>query len=122
MSQSSGYTGEIRMLIDGELVEADSGRRFDNINPATEEVLGQVADASTAEMGRAIAAARRAFDETDWATNRAFRKRCLEQLQDAIESERDELREELIDEVGCPGCSPIAPSWTRPSTTRCAIR
>ena len=36
--------GEQRMLIDGELVEADSGRRFDNINPATEEVLGQVPD------------------------------------------------------------------------------
>src|SRR5438552_2341594 len=90
------------MLIDGKLVEADSGKTFDNINPATEEVLGPVADASAAEMQRAIAAARRAFDETDWATNHAFRKRCLEQLQEALESEREELREELILEVGCP--------------------
>ena len=40
------------MLIDGKLVDADSGKTFDNINPATEEVLGQVADASTAEMQR----------------------------------------------------------------------
>ena len=31
-----------RLLINGELVEAESGRRFDNINPAAEEVLGQV--------------------------------------------------------------------------------
>jgi aldehyde dehydrogenase (NAD+) len=31
--------GEVRMLIDGELVEAMSGKRFANINPATEEVL-----------------------------------------------------------------------------------
>jgi aldehyde dehydrogenase (NAD+) len=31
--------GEIRMLIDGELVEAASGRRFQNVNPATEAVL-----------------------------------------------------------------------------------
>ena len=38
--------GEVRMLIDGELVEAASGKRFDNIDPATEEVLGEVADAS----------------------------------------------------------------------------
>ena len=43
-----------------------------------------MADASAAEMQRAIAAARRAFDETDWSTNRALRKRCLEQLHEAI--------------------------------------
>lgn len=102
MPETPKYTGEVRMLIDGQLVEAESGARFDNINPATEEVLGQVADASPAEMQRAIAAARRAFDETDWATNHSLRQRCLEQLQEALESEREELREELIDEVGCP--------------------
>ena len=55
---------EERMLIDGELVGSDSGQTFDNVNPATEEVIGQVADASAAEMHRAIDAARRAFDET----------------------------------------------------------
>ena len=32
--------GEARMLIDGELVDASDGATFDNINPATEEVLG----------------------------------------------------------------------------------
>jgi aldehyde dehydrogenase (NAD+) len=96
------FTGEIRMLIDGELVEAADGTRFDNVNPATEEVLGQVADAGRADMQRAIEAARRAFDETDWATNHALRKRCLEQLQEALEGEREELREELIAEVGTP--------------------
>jgi acyl-CoA reductase-like NAD-dependent aldehyde dehydrogenase len=90
------------MLIDGKLVEAASGKTFENVNPATEEVLGQVTDASKADMHRAIDAARRAFDETDWSTNRAFRKHCIEQLQDALESEREEIREELILEVGCP--------------------
>ena len=82
---------EERMLVDGELVGADSGQTFDNINPATEEVLGQVADASNAEMHRAIDAARRAFDETDWSTNRELRKECLAQLQDALEKDREEL-------------------------------
>ena len=53
------------------------GKRFDNINPATEEVLGETADAGHDDMDRAIAAARRAFDETDWSTDRALRKRCL---------------------------------------------
>src|SRR6185437_16729709 len=68
-------TGEVRMLIGGDLVEAASGKTFDNINPATEEVLGPVADASTDDMRAAIRSARRAFDDTDWSTNRALRKR-----------------------------------------------
>jgi aldehyde dehydrogenase (NAD+) len=93
---------ESRMLIDGKLVPADNGATFANINPATEEKLGDVADASRTEMRRAIAAARRAFDETDWSTNREFRKHCLTQLQTALEAEREELREQLILEAGCP--------------------
>ena len=100
MSNQAG--GEVRMLIGGDLVEAASGKRFENINPATEEVLGEVADASPEDMQRAITAARRAFDETDWSTDHGLRKRSLEQLQAALESEREELREELIAEVGTP--------------------
>lgn len=96
------YTGERRMLIDGQLVDATSGRTFDNVNPATEEVLGQVADASADDMQRAIAAARRAFDETSWSTDHAFRARCLRQLHEAVEKEREQLRAELVDEVGTP--------------------
>jgi len=93
---------EKRMLIDGELVAAVSGAEFDNISPATGSVLASTAAAGPDDMGRAIASARRAFDDTDWSTNGALRKRCLEQLQAAISSERDQLREELIAEVGCP--------------------
>ena len=78
MAEAVKVKPESRMLIDGELVDAESGRTFDNVNPATEEVIGQVADASAAEMHRAIDAARRAFDETDWSTNHAFREKCLE--------------------------------------------
>src|SRR5262245_8152612 len=63
---------ESRMLIDGQLVDGQAGR-FVNINPATQDVLGEVADASKADMHRAIDAARRAFDETDWSTDRTFR-------------------------------------------------
>ena len=63
-------TYEARMLIDGKLVDGEAGT-FANVNPANEEVLGEVADASKADMHRAIDAARRSFDETDWSTNRA---------------------------------------------------
>jgi aldehyde dehydrogenase (NAD+) len=105
---------ESRMLVDGALVDADSGATFANVNPATEEVIGHVADASAAEMQRAIAAARRAFDETTWSTDRAFRKRCLEQLQEGLEAEREELREQLIAEVGCPRMITNGPQLDQP--------
>ncbi len=95
-------TGESRMLIDGSLTPASSGRLYDNINPATEEVLGQTADATDDDMDRAIAAARRAFDESSWATDRELRKRCLSQLQQALEDEKEALRAELVAEVGSP--------------------
>ena len=101
------------MMIDGKLVDGEAGC-FTNINPATEEVLGEVADASHADMHRAIDAARRAFDETDWPTNHAFRQRCLLQLQDALESEQEELREELILEVGCPRAITHGPQLDAP--------
>jgi aldehyde dehydrogenase (NAD+) len=93
---------ESRLLINGELVDAESGTTFENRNPATEEVLGACADASKVDMANAIAAARRAFDETDWSTNKVLRQRCLEELAEALELEREGFRQELIAEVGCP--------------------
>lgn len=91
---------EKRMLIDGALVDSDAG--FDNHSPATGRLLGTTSAARPAHMDAAIGAARRAFDETAWSTDRALRRRVLHQLQTAIESETDELREELVAEVGCP--------------------
>ena len=94
--------GEARNLIDGELVAASHGKTFDNINPATEEVIGQTADGTREDMERAVAAARRAFDETDWATDHGFRKRCLEQLNAALKEAREELRQIVVAEAGSP--------------------
>ena len=69
-----------QLLIDGKLVAGSAGT-FPTLNPATEEVLGAAADASADDMGRAIEAARRAFDDTDWSTNTELRVRCIRQLQ-----------------------------------------
>ncbi|MGZ8747104.1 MAG: aldehyde dehydrogenase family protein [Mycobacterium sp.] len=99
---------ESRMLIDGNLVDAASGATFDNVSPATGLLLGATAAADASDMSRAVAAARRAFDETDWPTNGALRKRCLAQLQSAIEAEKEDLREELIAEVGCPAMTTLS--------------
>lgn len=93
---------ETRLLIDGELREAEGGAVYDNIGPATGTVVGVAADAGTADVEAAIVAARRAFDETDWSTNIELRVRCLRQLHTALTEHVDELTEITIAEVGAP--------------------
>ena len=80
-----------RLLIDGQLVPASGGATFENVNPATEEVIGVVADGSLADMDNAIGAARRAFDTTGWSTDEAFRLRCIRQLQEAFTRHLEEI-------------------------------
>jgi aldehyde dehydrogenase (NAD+) len=70
------------MLVDGELVAAYRGRAFDNVDPATEEVIGAVPESGAADLERAIGAARRAFDGTGWSADVELRRRCLVQLRD----------------------------------------
>ena len=89
-----------RMLIDGKLVAAD--RTYPSVNPATGQVLENAPDASVADAQAAIAAARRAFDTTTWATDTAFRVRCLDQLHRALTEHKEELRELTIADVGAP--------------------
>ncbi|MBX7432049.1 aldehyde dehydrogenase [Mycobacterium sp. Y57] len=93
--------GESLLLIDGELVAGGSGT-FPTLNPATEETLGIAANASADDMGAAIGAARRAFDDTGWSTDVDLRVRCLRQLQDALTKHTEELRELTMAEVGAP--------------------
>ncbi|TVZ02421.1 aldehyde dehydrogenase family protein [Trebonia kvetii] len=89
-----------RMLIDGKLVTAD--RTYPSVNPATGQVLDHAPDASVADAQAAIAAARRAFDTTSWATDAEFRARCLDQLHAALVSQKEMLRELTIADVGAP--------------------
>ena len=94
--------GEPRLLVDGKLVESSTGAAFANVDPATEKSLGDTADATAGDMEAAIAAARRAFDETTWSTDHAFRSRCLEQLHGALEKHKEELRGVVVAEAGSP--------------------
>ncbi len=93
---------EERLCIDGGLVAAERGATFTDVDPTTEEVIGVCADASTADLDRAVAAARRAFDETGWSTDVGLRSRCLRQLQAGLVAHREEIREMMIAEVGAP--------------------
>ncbi len=101
-NESGVLAGDERMLIDGELQYTGSGATFDVIHPASEQVAGQATDGTVADLERAVGAARRAFDETDWARDVEFRYHCLTQLHDALERNKEHLRRVLITEVGCP--------------------
>jgi aminomuconate-semialdehyde/2-hydroxymuconate-6-semialdehyde dehydrogenase len=84
-------------FIDGRFVESADGRTFDNINPATAEVIAQVAEGGREEINHAVAAARRAF--ASWRkTTSAERAAILHRIADLIEARVDELaRLETLD-------------------------
>ena len=109
-----GY--ESQLLIDGELRPAISGKRYPNINPATEEMIGMACDAGPEDMEKAIAAARRAFDATDWSTNHAFRLHCLQQLKQGMLEEMESLKRQIAAETGAPLgiCGPMGPQCELP--------
>src|SRR5262245_3486508 len=98
----AGLAPESRMLVGGRLRDAAGGETFDNVNPATEEIVGAVADGSAADLDEAISAARRAFDDGCWSRDSAFRSRCLAQLHEAMVRHIDELRLAMVLELGCP--------------------
>ena len=99
---SGPVAGEERLLIDGELRPARSGRVFETANPATGEVLGVAADGDASDMDDPIGAARRAFDTTDWSTNVARRVAGIRQLQQAFERNADAIRTMTVAETGSP--------------------
>ena len=83
-----------QLLIDGQWV--DSGKRFDTINPATGEVLTQIAEGSSADVDRAVEAARRAFEDRNgpWRKMSASeRGRLIWKLADLLERNIDEFAE-----------------------------
>jgi len=91
-----------QQLIDGKLVGPSDGTTYPILNPATGAEIGQAPDGSAADVEGAIAAARRAFDETDWSTNVELRVRCLRQLHQALVDHADDFRLLTRAEVGMP--------------------
>lgn len=79
-------------FIGGRWTPAASGKTFETIDPATEEVIAQVAEGDAADIDAAVAAARDAFENGPWGRMDARdRGRLLNKLADAIEQEADEL-------------------------------
>jgi len=83
---------EYQLYIDGAFSDAEGGKTADSINPATEEPWARVSRASRRDTQRAIAAARRAFDEGPWPRmTPADRKKILSQIADGLEARSQEL-------------------------------
>jgi len=92
-----------QLLLDGKLTAASNGATYPIVNPATGTEIGQAPDATSDDMEAAIAAARRAFDESDWSTDLHLRVRCLRQLHQALVHEKELFEALTTAEVGMPG-------------------
>ncbi|MDQ0160646.1 betaine-aldehyde dehydrogenase [Alkalibacillus salilacus] len=81
-----------KQYINGEWVDAKSGKTRDIINPYNQEVVATVPEGDETDAQAAIAAAREAFDQGDWATMPATeRGKIVREIADFIERDREEL-------------------------------
>ena len=81
-----------KLLIGGKWQDAASGKTFETINPATEEVLTTVAEGDAPDIDKAVGAARRALESAPWATMSAReRGRLLHKLAALIDENASEM-------------------------------
>ena len=83
---------QTQCFINGQWIPAQSGKTFDTLHPASEEVIAQIAEGDAADVDAAVRAAREALENGPWSKMSAReRGRCLYRLADLIEEEKDEL-------------------------------
>ncbi|OBF07077.1 aldehyde dehydrogenase family protein [Mycobacterium sp. 852002-10029_SCH5224772] len=101
MADSPALVQSYQLYIDGNWVDPQDGR-YDDISPSTEAVIATAPDASVAQVGEAIAAARRAFDGGPWrAMSAEERAGCLNQLGEALMKHADDFFALSQVEWGC---------------------
>ena len=103
-----------QLLVDGKLTAASDGTTYAVLNPATGAEIAQAPDATADDVDAAIAAARRAFDETTWSTDHELRVRCLRQLHAALLANADSFKELTTAEVGMPAFMITAAGFDTP--------
>jgi aldehyde dehydrogenase (NAD+) len=95
---------DYRMFIDGQWTTGEAVGQVEVINPATEEVVGTVLEASTKDAVRAIEAARKAFDDGPWAYMAPKERGAyLVRIAENLERRGAELREMIVEETGSVG-------------------
>src|SRR5215211_5887554 len=83
---------QTKMLIDGKWVDSASGKTFETLNPATGDVIANVAEGDKADVDKAAKAARKAFEKGPWRKmNARERGRILNRLADLIDQNKEEL-------------------------------
>ncbi|XP_043705040.1 aldehyde dehydrogenase family 2 member B7, mitochondrial [Telopea speciosissima] len=81
-----------QLLINGQFTDAASGRTFPTLDPRTGDVISHVAEGDAEDINRAVAAARKAFDEGPWPRMSAYeRSRIIYRFADLIEKHNDEI-------------------------------
>ncbi|MGH7821628.1 MAG: aldehyde dehydrogenase family protein, partial [Candidatus Binatia bacterium] len=92
------------LFIDGEWTPGEGSGVIDVIDPATEEGIGQVPEATPKDAIRAIQAARRAFDEGPWPWMKPRQRAAvLVKMAESLERRAAELRELIVAETGAIG-------------------
>jgi betaine-aldehyde dehydrogenase len=94
---------EDRLYIGGEWVAPEGTGVIEVISPATEEKVGQVPEGTTADIDKAVAAARTAFDGGEW-TRMAHEERAqlLSSLSQTIQARSEEMAQLITNENGSP--------------------
>jgi acyl-CoA reductase-like NAD-dependent aldehyde dehydrogenase len=94
----------LQMFIDGRWTESVSGEVFETYDPATGEVLATVPAASTADVDRAVLAARRAFDDGSWGQAVAERERArlMHRMAALVREQLDDLAVLEVRDCGKP--------------------
>src|ERR1051325_4482448 len=91
-SKSKDKVRQTKMLIDGKWINSTSGRTFETINPATGDVIANVAEGEAPDVDKAVKAARKAFDKGPWRKMSAReRGKIMNRLADLIEENQEEL-------------------------------
>ena len=97
-------SGKFDLYIDGKWTAGEAAGTIEVIDPATEEVIGEVPEATPKDAVRAIAAARKAFDEGPWPYSKpAERAAALVRMAEFLEARSVELRELIVAETGSTG-------------------
>ncbi len=91
----------LQFYIDGEWVDPAEPRTLDVINPATEAVYGRISLGSAADVDKAVAAAKRAFESYS-QTTREQRIDLLQAILDEFTKRHDDIAEAIMDEMGAP--------------------
>jgi aldehyde dehydrogenase (NAD+) len=92
------------LYIDGKWTNGEAVGTIEVINPATEEIIGRVPEASTKDAVNAVAAARKAFDDGPWAWMKVGERSAkLIRMAEILESKSVELRELAVAQTGSTG-------------------